>query len=160
MPRLELLDDHHRAEVLLFEQENRAFFQRSVSDRGDDYFADFDGWYGDLLAEQAGGHLYFHALLDDDGTVLGRFNLYDVADGAAEIGYRVAERVAGRGLAKLGVRLLCARARADYGLHRLTAAVAKDNLASLAVLRANGFIPVGDLGVDGRPGLLHVLVLL
>jgi len=159
MPRLELLDDHHRAEVRRFEPENRVFFQRSVPDRGEDYFTDFDEWYADLLAEQHGGHLYFHALLDDDGAVLGRFNLYDVADGTAEIGYRVAEKVAGQGLAKLGLRLLCARARDDYGLHRLTAAVAKDNVASLAVLRANGFIQAGDLGVDGRPGLLHVLAL-
>jgi ribosomal-protein-alanine N-acetyltransferase len=157
MSRLELLDDHHRAEVLRFEQENRVFFRRSVPDRGDDYFTDFDGWYGDLLAEQAGGHLYFHALIDDDGVVLGRFNLYDVVDGTAEIGYRVAERVAGQGLAKLGVGLLCARARDDYGLRRLTAAAATDNLASLAVLRANGFVPVGDVGVDGRPGRWHHL---
>ncbi|GAA3041315.1 hypothetical protein GCM10020229_60600 [Kitasatospora albolonga] len=37
-------------------------------------------------------------LLDEaTGAVLGRFNLVDVADGEAELGYRVAEGAAGRG---------------------------------------------------------------
>jgi [ribosomal protein S5]-alanine N-acetyltransferase len=157
MPRLELLDGRHRAEVLRFELENREFFARSISDRGDDYFTGFDEGYAELLADQAAGQVYFHVLTDDDASVLGRFNLYAVADGTAEVGYRVAERAGGRGLAKLGVRLLCARARDDHGLKRLTAAASKDNPASLAVLRATGFIPDGELMVGGRPGVQHHL---
>ena len=37
----------------------------------------------------------FHVLVDQDGAVSGRFNLYDVVDGSAKVGYRVAQRVAG-----------------------------------------------------------------
>lgn len=39
-----------------------------------------------------------------DGEVVGRVNLVDLIDGAAELGYRIAERAAGRGLATSAVR--------------------------------------------------------
>jgi ribosomal-protein-alanine N-acetyltransferase len=50
-----------------------------------------------------------------------RFNLVDVADGGAELGFRVAERATGRGVAKDGVRRTCELARDEYGLRRLVA---------------------------------------
>jgi ribosomal-protein-alanine N-acetyltransferase len=34
-------------------------------------------------------------LVDEDGSVLGRFNLYGPQDGTAEVGYRVAQRAGG-----------------------------------------------------------------
>jgi len=37
-------------------------------------------------------------LVGEDGTVLGRFNLYRLEDGTAELGYRVAQRAWSRGL--------------------------------------------------------------
>ncbi|MEU8662856.1 GNAT family N-acetyltransferase [Actinoplanes philippinensis] len=75
------------------------------------------------------------------------------ADGSAELGYRVAERATGRGLAKLGVRGVIARARDEYGLTRLTAGAGRANAASLAVLRATGFVAVGP---SARGGIQHV----
>ncbi|MEH0935766.1 GNAT family N-acetyltransferase [Micromonospora psammae] len=156
MPDLQRLAPHHAAALLSFEQENRAYFARSVPDRGDDYFAAFDARHAALLAEQDTGRCRFHVLVDDDGAVLGRFNLVDVADGRAELGYRVAERAAGRGLATAGVRQVCALARDEYGLTGLTAATTRDNPGSLAVLRRTGFTPVGEVLLDGRPGLRHV----
>ncbi|MEV1142895.1 GNAT family N-acetyltransferase [Micromonospora sp. NPDC049799] len=156
MPDLQPLAAHHADALLHFERENREWFARSVPDRGDDYFTGFAARHAALLAEQATGTCRFHLLVDDDGTVLGRFNLVDVAAGEAELGYRVAERAAGRGLATEGVRRTCALARDAYGLRRLTAATTLDNAASLAVLRRTGFTPVGPVSLDGRPGLRHV----
>ncbi|MCM0678008.1 GNAT family N-acetyltransferase [Micromonospora phytophila] len=156
MSHLERLAAHHAAALLRFERENREWFARSVPDRGDGYFTGFDARHADLLAEQATGGCHFHVLVDDDGAVLGRFNLVDVADGAAELGYRVAERVAGRGVATDGVRRVCALARDGYGLTRLTADTTLDNAGSLAVLRRTGFTPVGEVSLGGRPGLRHV----
>lgn len=153
---LQRLAPGHAAAVLRFERENRAWFARSVPDRGDDYFADFDARHAALLAEQATGRCHFHVLVDDDGAVLGRFNLVDVADGDAELGYRVAERAAGRGVATDGVRRVCALAAETYGLVRLTAVTTLDNAGSLGVLRRTGFTPVGEITLDGRPGLRHV----
>lgn len=157
MPELQRLAAHHAPALLHFEQENRAYFARSVPDRGDDYFAEFDARHAALLAEQAAGTCHFHVLVDDDGAVLGRFNLVDVADGSAELGYRVAERAAGRGLAQDGVRRVCALAREKYALRRLIASAALANPASLAVLRRTGFTPTGEVLLSGQPGLRHVL---
>ncbi|MGY1607956.1 MULTISPECIES: GNAT family N-acetyltransferase [unclassified Geodermatophilus] len=155
MPDLQRLALHHAPAVLAFEQENRAWFARSVPDRGDGYFASFPERHAALLAEQAAGHCHFHVLVEDDGRVVGRVNLVDVEDGQAELGFRVAERVAGRGVATGGVRRVLGLARERYGLRRLVAAAALDNMASLGVLRSVGFVPVGDVRLEGRPGRLH-----
>ncbi|MEV4196806.1 GNAT family N-acetyltransferase [Micromonospora globbae] len=156
MPDLQRLDARHAAALLDFERENRAYFARFVPDRGDDYFTGFADRLAELLADQAAGLLHFHVLVDDDGTVLGRFNLVDVQDGGAELGYRVAERATGRGVATDGVRRVCALALDTYGLRRLYASATRDNAASLAVLRRTGFVPVGEVMLH-RPGIRHVL---
>ncbi|MFI6265749.1 GNAT family N-acetyltransferase [Micromonospora sp. NPDC051006] len=156
MPELQRLDARHAPALLRFERENRAFFARSVPDRGDDYFTGFAARHAALLAEQSAGLIHFHVLVDDDGAVLGRFNLVDVADGGAELGFRVAERATGRGVATGGVRRVCDLARDEYGLRRLVASAAVENAGSLGVLRRTGFTPVGDVVLDGRPGLRHL----
>ncbi|MEU3454906.1 GNAT family N-acetyltransferase [Micromonospora sp. NPDC006766] len=156
MPELQRLDARHASALLRFERENRTYFARFVPDRGDDYFAEFAARHAALLAEQAAGECHFHVLVDDDGGVLGRFNLVDVADGSAELGYRVAEQATGRGLAQEGVRRVCDLAREEYGLRRLVASAALANPGSLAVLRRTGFVPVGEVLLDGQPGLRHI----
>ncbi|MEV1286554.1 GNAT family N-acetyltransferase [Micromonospora sp. NPDC049679] len=156
MTELQRLDAHHAAALLRFERDNRAYFARSVPDRGDDYFAGFAARHAELLAEQAASRHHFHVLVDDEGTVLARFNLVDVTDGGAELGFRVAERASGRGVAKDGVRRTCELARDEYGLRRLIASATLENAGSLAVLRGTGFAPVGEVLLDGRPGLRHV----
>jgi ribosomal-protein-alanine N-acetyltransferase len=153
---LQRLDVRHAAALLRFERENRAYFARFIPDRGDDYFAGFAARHAELLAEQTAGQRHYHVLVDDDGAVLGRFNLVDVADGGAELGFRVAERVTGQGVAKDGVRRTCQLARDEYGLRRLAASARLENAGSLAVLRHNGFTPVGEVLLSGRPGLRHV----
>ncbi|WP_250029631.1 GNAT family N-acetyltransferase [Paractinoplanes maris] len=154
---LERLAERHAAEVLRFERENRAYFALTAPDRGDDYFARFAERHVALLAEQRDGVCHFHVLVDDQGTVVGRFNLVDVVDGAAELGFRVGAAVAGRGVAKDGVRRVTALARDEYGLTRLIADAAVRNGASRAVLKATGFVPVGDVERGGQPCIRHVL---
>ncbi|MFD9956093.1 GNAT family N-acetyltransferase [[Kitasatospora] papulosa] len=153
MAALERLRPDHAPALLAFERENRAYFAASIPDRGDDYFSGFDVRHAGLLTDQAAGMLYFHVLADDDGTVLGRVNLVDVADGSAELGYRIAERAAGRGLATSGVRQVCALAVADYGLTSLRAMTTLDNTGSRAVLARTGFVEAGRTTLSGRPGL-------
>nr|WP_308128940.1 GNAT family N-acetyltransferase [Actinoplanes polyasparticus] len=98
-----------------------------------------------------------YVLLDDDGRVVGRFNLFDVVDGVAELGFRVAEASSGRGVARAGVRQVIALARGGYGLVRLIADAEIRNGASRAVLRATGFVPVGEVERGGQPCVRHVL---
>ncbi|MFE2585287.1 GNAT family N-acetyltransferase [Streptomyces sp. NPDC059378] len=155
MPELKRLHASHAAAVLAFELANRTYFAASISDRGDDYFDQFTDGYNALLAEQEAGSCAFYVLVDDNGSVLGRFNLYDLEDGTAILGYRVAERVAGRGVATTTVRELFRIAAARYGIRTLRAATSHDNAASQKVLTKAGFVPIGpataaDLG--GKSG--------
>ena len=155
MPELQRLDAGHAQAVLAFELANRAYFAASVSDRGDEFYDQFTDRHSALLAEQEAGICAFYVLVAEDGSVLGRFNLYDVVDGTAELGYRVAQHVAGRGVATATVRELCRLAAARHGLRTLKAATARENAASRKVLTKAGFVPVGpadsaDLG--GKPG--------
>ncbi|MFF5897651.1 GNAT family N-acetyltransferase [Streptomyces argenteolus] len=156
MTALERLRPDHAPAVLAFERENRAYFAASVPDRGDGYFSGFAARHAELLAEQAAGVCHFHVLTDGDGAVLGRVNLIDVEGGSAELGYRIAERAAGRGLATSAVRDMCALAVADYGLTELRARTTADNAGSRAVLARTGFTETGTLTLMGKPGLRFV----
>jgi ribosomal-protein-alanine N-acetyltransferase len=98
MPDLQLLRLDHAPALLAFERENRAYFAASVPDRGDEFFAEFDTRYAQLLEWQAAGTDYLHLLVAEGGEVVGRVNLTEVADGTAELGYRIAQKAAGQGL--------------------------------------------------------------
>ncbi|WP_405712987.1 MULTISPECIES: GNAT family N-acetyltransferase [unclassified Streptomyces] len=157
MPELQRLRLDHVPALLTFEQENRTYFAASIPDRGDAYFADFTARLSALLAEQAAGICHFHLLVAPDGEVLGRFNLVDVADGSAELGFRMAEKATRRGLATATVLHLCTLAATEYGLTTLRASVALDNTASRTVLTRTGFVPTGEeVQLNGRPGLGYV----
>ncbi|MGW7083620.1 GNAT family N-acetyltransferase [Streptomyces sp. NPDC054871] len=150
MPELQRLRADHAPALLAFERENRDYFAKYVTDRGDAYFAEFDARHAALLAEQAAGACHFHVLVDGEGAVVGRVNLVDVADGEAELGYRIAESAAGRGLATGAVRQVCGVAGAEYGLRALRAATDAENAASRAVLVRAGFVVVGEVDIDGH----------
>ena len=143
MLELQRLNAGHALDVLAFELGNRAYFAESINDRGDAFFDQFTELYDMLLAEQEAGSCDCYALVGENGCVLGRFNLYDVKDGSAVVGYRMAQRYAGRGLATTYVGELCQLAVARHALHTLRAAVSHDNVASQKVLAKAGFIPVG-----------------
>jgi ribosomal-protein-alanine N-acetyltransferase len=155
VPELQRLHAGHAPAVLAFELANRAYFAASISDRGDEFYDQFTDRHRALLAEQEAGRCAFYVLVAEDGSVLGRFNLYDLEDGSAVLGYRVAQHVAGRGVATATVGELCRLAAARHGLRTLRAATARENAASQKVLTKAGFVPAGpadpaDLG--GKPG--------
>jgi [ribosomal protein S5]-alanine N-acetyltransferase len=157
MPELQLLRLDHGPALLAFELENRAYFAASIPDRGDDYFASFDERHRELLGWQADGTDLPHVLVEADGTIVGRVNLIEVADGSANLGYRIAERAAGRGLATAAVRQVCALAVGRYCLTELRAAAKVDNIASRTVLTTNGFAPVGEIELNGQPAISYRL---
>jgi [ribosomal protein S5]-alanine N-acetyltransferase len=158
-PALQLLRLDHAPALLAFELENRAYFAASIPDRGDEFFAEFDTRYAQLLAWQAAGTEYLHVLVTERGEVLGRVNLTEVADGSAELGYRIAQKVAGQGLATVAVHQVRELAVTQYGLSRLRARVTLDNPASRKVLEHNGFVDVGELTLNGKPALSYICAL-
>lgn len=157
MAVLERLRSDHASALLAFERENRGYFAASVPDRGDAYFEEFNDRHRELIEAQEAGEIHFHVLVGEGGEIVGRINLVDVVDGAAELGYRVAERAAGRGVATAGVREVCRLARDAYRLSRLTAVTTLDNDGSRAVLGRVGFGAVGSVTIDGRPGTAYEL---
>jgi ribosomal-protein-alanine N-acetyltransferase len=155
VPELKRLQAGHAPMVLAFELANRAYFAASISDRGDDFFDRFADRFADLLAEQEAGTCACYVLVDEDGAVLGRFNLFDIEDHTAVLGYRVAQHVAGRGVATATVRELCGLAVTRHGLHTLRAATSSRNAASQKVLTKAGFVPAGPAGpadLGGKSG--------
>ncbi|MGW3681055.1 GNAT family N-acetyltransferase [Streptomyces prasinus] len=158
MVTLERLRAEHAPALLAFERDNRAYFARSVPDRGDAYFtpAGFAARHASLLAEQEAGTCHFHVVLDGDGNLAGRVNLIDAARGSAEIGYRVGERSAGRGVATAAVAQACRLAGTRYSLTVLTAVTTLDNPASATVLTRNAFVRVADTLVGDRPAASYV----
>jgi ribosomal-protein-alanine N-acetyltransferase len=160
VPELQQLRADHGPAVLDFELANRAYFVGFISDRGDEFYEQFTERHRALLAEQGAGLGAFYVLVAEDGAVLGRFNLYYLKDGIAELGYRVAQHVAGHGVATAAVRELCGLAAARHGLRTLRAATSHANVASQKVLAKAGFVPVcpadpADLG--GKPGTWYQL---
>jgi [ribosomal protein S5]-alanine N-acetyltransferase len=155
VPELQQLCAGHAPAVLAFELANRAYFASFISDRGDDFYDQFTERHRAMLAEQDAGIGAYYVLVAEDGSVLGRFNLYRISSGTAELGYRVAQHAGGRGVATAAVRELCGLAAARHGLRTLKAATSHENAASQKVLTKAGFVAVGpadpaDLG--GKPG--------
>lgn len=162
MSLLQRLSANHASAVLDFELANRAYFAASISDRGDAFYAHFTGHLQTLLNEQQAGKGAYHVLVDEDGSVLGRFNLHFEPGGGAQLGYRVAQYATGQGLATATVRELCKLAASRYALRRVRAATSLQNAASRRVLTNAGFVATGpadptDLG--GEPGTWYERVL-
>lgn len=159
MVRLRRVTSEDEARVLQFEQENRDYFTQSISDRGDDYFEHFAERHRELLAQQDAGACAFYVLDDDDGRIVGRFNLYDLEDGVAHVGYRVGEQFSGHGVATSGLLELCRIAYEQHALRTLVATTSVANIASQTVLVKAGFVAMETAMVARKEGLRFELSL-
>lgn len=94
-----------------------------------------------MLREQENRDVYMHLIRDAQGVMVGRVNLSVLGKDrkTAELGYRIGENVANLGYASEAVNLVLEKAFTTYGLHRIIAGTATDNLASQRVLLKNGF---------------------
>ncbi|MBQ1098719.1 GNAT family N-acetyltransferase [Streptomyces sp. b94] len=138
--------------MLAFEREDPAWFAASVPDRGEGYSARFDERLRGLPAGQEAGSCPFYVQAGPGGEVLGRVNLVAAEGGVAELGYRIAERAAGRGPATRAVREVCALAARAYGLTAPRASATLDDAAARAVPARTGFVTTGTTRLDGHPG--------
>ena len=89
------------------------------------------------------GHAGFHGPPDEHGVV--------------EVGYTVAPDLRGRGRAHAALAALVAEARSHPDVRVVRAAVAPDNVASLAVVRRAGFVEVGVEEDEDGVELVHEL---
>ena len=143
MISLEMLSEENSLDVYFFEKENREYFERNLSPRPANYF-DLEGFKEitrELLTEQTNRDIYMHIIRDSQGVMVGRINLSVLENNrkTAEIGYRIGENVSNLGYASEAVKLVLDKAFHTYGLNRIIAGTATDNIASKRVLLKNGF---------------------
>ena len=141
--RLELLSEENSIDVYSFEKENREYFERNLPPRPGNYF-DPEGFKEitrELLTEQTNRDVYMHLIRDSQGAMVGRINLSVLEDDrkTAELGYRIGENYTNLGYASEAVKLVLDKAFHTYGLNKIVAGTATDNLASKRVLLKNGF---------------------
>lgn len=143
MISLELMSEDNSIGIYSFEKENREYFERNLPPRPAHYF-DLEGFKEitrELLREQENHDVYMHLIRDAQGVMVGRINLSVLGKDrkTAELGYRIGENVTNLGYASEAVKLVLEKAFTTYGLHRIIAGTATDNLASQRVLLKNGF---------------------
>ena len=140
---LELLSEENSIDVYSFEKENREYFEQSLPPRPANYF-DLEGFKEitrELLTEQTNRDVYMHLIRDSQGAMVGRINLSVLENDQkkAELGYRIGENYTNLGYASEAVKLVLDKAFHTYGLNKIIAGTATDNLASKRVLLKNGF---------------------
>ena len=143
MISLELMSEENSIDVYSFEKENQEYFERNLPPRPANYF-DSEGFKEitrELLTEQTNRDVYMHLIRDAQGVMVGRINLSVLGNDQkiAELGYRIGENYTNLGYASEAVRLVLDKAFNNYGLNRIIAGTATDNLASKRVLLKNGF---------------------
>jgi ribosomal-protein-alanine N-acetyltransferase len=144
------------APLLAFEQANRAWFERHIDRRPAEFYS-IDGLHAHVaqfLDAHAQGRLHPCVIVDEHGQLIGRANLKDI-DGqtqTAEVGYRIGERQAGKGLATAALRHLITLAQDEWQLVKLCAYAIDGNAASIRVLERCGFVQgvaVPDIAIVG-----------
>ena len=143
MISLELMSEENSIDVYSFEKENREYFEQNLPPRPGNYF-DPEGFKEitrELLMEQDNHDAYMHLIRDSQGIMVGRINLNVLESDrkTAELGYRIGENFTNLGYASKAVKLVLDKAFHTYGLDRIIAGTAMDNLASKRVLLKNGF---------------------
>jgi ribosomal-protein-alanine N-acetyltransferase len=143
--------------LLAFMNENRAFLEQWEPAREEEFLtldaqaADIEAAAADVAADRRHA---FGIFLESE--LVGRIALSQIFRGIfqnAYLGYSIAERWNGQGLATEAVGVAMEFAFGELGLHRVQAAVMPRNIGSIRVLEKNGFreegYAVGYLCING-----------
>jgi ribosomal-protein-alanine N-acetyltransferase len=128
------------AELAALLVENRAFLAPFEPVRDERFFT----IGGQRERIENDGSEAFAILVDE--RIAGTVTMSNIVYGpfqSANLGYWVAERLSGRGLATRAVGDVLEIAFGEFGLHRLQAATLVGNVPSQRVLEKNGFEPIG-----------------
>lgn len=139
-----------------FERDNAAYFEQWIPPRPEGYadLLTFTAITHELIDEMDTGMAYY-GLIWVEGKIAGRINLRDIKDQCAELGYRIGESFAGKGITSAAVAQLLTIARDELNITTIDAVVASNNPASHRVLRNNDFAALPEDGntfmFDGEP---------
>lgn len=151
--KIRTLETTDVAALLAFEVENREWFERHIDAR-DAAFYSVQGVTEHIaayLCDHAAGTWHPFVIEGASREIIGRANLKDIdtCGRVAEVGYRIAERACGQGLATLAVKHLIEQAQLRWNLEQLVANVYADNIGSAKVLERCGFSIEPDTRQDG-----------
>jgi ribosomal-protein-alanine N-acetyltransferase len=139
-------------------REDRDFLRRWDPVRPEEFFT-YAGQREAVAATlgECGDGRTWAGIIEYEGGPVGRVNLYNILRGplrSCVLGYWVAQRVGGRGIATQAVAQALDTAFGALGLHRVDAFAREENAASCRVLDKNGFHRVGvsrgHIHLDGR----------
>lgn len=139
---IEILKEQDAEELFAFECYNRAFFEKMVPSRGEDYYEyeTFQCKHDELLKEQKEGISSFYLIRNMEKIIVGRINLVDIEKDRqlGYLGYRVGEKFIGKGIATKAVHLLLNQA-VNKQITEIHAKTTNTNIASQIVLEKSGF---------------------
>jgi RimJ/RimL family protein N-acetyltransferase len=117
--------------------------------------ADAEGWIAGVELDLAAGMAINWLAVDEQDAILASVAVQDIRqdEGVGEIGYWVAARARGRGVATRAVRLVTDWALGELGLQTIEIMTHEDNAASQGVARAAGYAETGERRVPPREGL-------
>jgi ribosomal-protein-alanine N-acetyltransferase len=149
---LALPDARAARQMLAFVVDNRAHLEPWEPPRPDDYYT-AGHWEqklaenrADAAAERSLRMVIFDAAAGQGGPVLGIVTLTNIVRGplmACALGYSVARRVEGQGIAREAVAATIEHVWDGLGLHRIEASYAPTNERSGRLLRRLGFVVEG-----------------
>lgn len=130
--------------LLAFETLNREWFESHIYPRPPSFYSaqgvaeHIEGY----LADFAAGAWHGFVIEDAEGHIIGRANLksIDAASGTAQVGYRIAEKTCGQGVATQALKFLIDYAKRRLGLVQLVAYAYDSNVGSQKVLTRCGFV--------------------
>lgn len=149
MIRIEAMSQENLDEIFFFEQKHRAYFESILPSRPLGYFDRqvFSRLMEGFLEEQARGECYLCILRDTDNQMVGRVNFSSISkenkEVVASLGYRIDPDQQGKGYASLAVKKLIDIGVSKFGITRIEAGTANDNIGSQKVLLKNGFTLIG-----------------
>lgn len=140
---LRLLSRSDSRALLLFETENRTWFEAHINPREVSFYSDegVKKHIEEFLSQHQRKTMLPMLIVDGSGEIVGRINLTDInlVLSEAYLGYRIGEKFAGRGIAKRAVKEIIQLAN-ELNLQTLIALVSVDNIASQKVLTHSGFV--------------------
>lgn len=144
---LSLLRNQDANAVWAFETAHRQDFESWINARPDSYYSPdgFDMALQAALLQQAADQAY-HYLIWEGDALIGRINLMQVKRSnfqSASLGYRIAPKHRGQGVASDAVQAVMHKAFHTHHLQRLEATARPENPASIRVLLKNGFQQFG-----------------
>lgn len=126
-----------------FEKNNRVWFESQIQSRGPEFYSvvGVKLHIDECLAMYRNNAMFPVLVKSQIGDIVARVNLHsiDVDKRRALLGYRVAEKYVGEGIASFAAKSIITSAKDKFGIKTFVAIASKHNLASQRVLEKVGF---------------------